>query len=111
MQQFWNTIKSIDDSGIPIVKICFVVIILVMTQVLRQFFASVIVKRLEQLVSKSNSSLDDELIEIIKPSLSWSILLAGLWLVKTILAENLGTQLSASIGGFLLMLFTEALPY
>jgi MscS family membrane protein len=106
-----NNLSQASFIGIPIVKICLVVIILVMTQVLRQFFASVIIKRLEQLVSKSNNSLDDELIEIIKPSLSWSILLAGLWLVKTILAENLGAQLSASIGGFLNVIFVFIVAY
>ncbi len=58
MEQIWDSIKNIDYSGIPIVKIVAVIVILTLTQILRQFFATVIVKRIETLVSKTNTSLD-----------------------------------------------------
>lgn len=98
MEAVWNTLKNINYSGIPIAKIAIVIIILTMTQVLRRFFVGVIIKTIERLSNKTKSTLDDEFIGVIKPSLSWLILISGFWLVKVILADELGLQLSETIG-------------
>ncbi len=90
MAVVWDFVKNINYSGIPITKIIIVILVLTITQVLRRFFISAIVKTLERFTSKTETNLDDELVSIIKPSLSWLILIGGLWLVKNILADNLG---------------------
>ncbi|RAM52304.1 MAG: mechanosensitive ion channel protein MscS [Hapalosiphonaceae cyanobacterium JJU2] len=98
METVWNTLKNINYSGIPIAKIATVILILTLTQLLRRFFVGVIIKALERLTRKTKSTLDDELVAVIKPSLSWIIQIGGFWLVKTILAEELGPALSEAIG-------------
>jgi MscS family membrane protein len=98
MEAIWNTLKNINYSGIPITKIAAVILILTVTQTLRRFFVAVIIKNIERFTNKTESKLDDELIGIIKPALSWLILIAGFWLIKEILADNLGLQLTETIG-------------
>ncbi|MFB2937111.1 mechanosensitive ion channel family protein [Aerosakkonemataceae cyanobacterium BLCC-F154] len=97
MEQVWDTLKNIDYSGIPIGKILLVIVILTITQVLRRFVTAAIIKRIEVLTAKTESTLDDELIAIVKPALSWLILIGGLWIVKEVLAANIGAQLSETI--------------
>ncbi len=97
MEPVWNTLKNINYSGIPIAKIVLALIILIAVQFLRRFFVEVIVKGVERFTSKTETELDDELIAIIKPSLSLLILIGGFWIVKEILADNIGVQLSETI--------------
>ncbi|SKB11734.1 MscS Mechanosensitive ion channel [Planktothrix sp. PCC 11201] len=99
MEQFLSILKNIniDVSGIPVGKILLVILVLTITQVFRRFITSAIIKRIEYLTAKTESTLDDELIAILKPSLNWLILIGGLWLVKEILATNIGPQLSEAI--------------
>ncbi|MBD2481417.1 mechanosensitive ion channel family protein [Planktothrix sp. FACHB-1365] len=99
MEQILNTLKNIniDVSGVPVGKIILVILILTITQVFRRFLIEAIIKRIEYLTRKTESTLDDELIAIIKPALSWLILIGGFWLVKEILATNIGPQLSEAI--------------
>ncbi|HLO87720.1 MAG TPA: mechanosensitive ion channel domain-containing protein [Nostocaceae cyanobacterium] len=98
MEAILNTIKTFNYSGFPIAKIIAVIVILTLTQTLRRFIVTAIVKTIESFTKKTESKLDDELVAIVKPSLSWLILIGGLWLVKVILADDLGSQLSDAIG-------------
>ncbi|RUT07114.1 mechanosensitive ion channel protein MscL [Dulcicalothrix desertica PCC 7102] len=109
-QQFLDAIKhtiidyNINLTSIPILKILLFVLIIVITQASKHFFLSVIIRRLELLASEDKTSLDDELIEILKQPTGWLILLAGLWVGQLILAPELGvqiTQLSGKIINFL----------
>lgn len=99
MEQFLDALKNIniDISGIPVGKIIIVVLILTITQALRRFLVAAVIKQIENFTAKTESTLDDELISIIKPALSWLILIAGLWIVKEILATNLGSELNESL--------------
>ena len=47
------------------------IVILTLTQLLRRFLASTIIRGLEKLASRSRTSLDDELLEVFKPSVIW----------------------------------------
>ncbi len=98
MEAVWNTIKNLDYSGIPIGKIIAVIVILTLTQVLRRFVVAAIVHTIERLTRKTKNTLDDELIAIIKPALSWLVLIGGMWLSKEILSANIGPQFSEAIG-------------
>ena len=113
MEQFLDTIKNIniDFSGIPVGKILLVVIILTITQVFRRFFAEGIIKRIEYFTSKTESTLDEQLIAIFKPALSWLIFIGGMWLVKEILADNIGLQLSETIPRILNLIFIFIIAY
>ncbi|MDY6783760.1 MAG: mechanosensitive ion channel [Cyanobacteriota bacterium] len=94
MDAAWNSIKQLNASGIPIGKIIVVFVILVLAQTLRRFIVLAIVKTIERLTKRTATDLDDELIRILKPALSWLILIGGLWLSKEILEAELGEQLS-----------------
>ncbi len=97
IQNFWDFIIKIDYSGIPIAKIVIVFIILTVVQLFRQFLVLGIVRTIEQFTKKTETDLDDQLIAIIKPALSWLVLIAGFWLIKEIMAEELGDQLITKI--------------
>src|SRR5690242_9232497 len=98
MEAVWNALKNINYSGIPVAKIVAVIVILTLTQALRRLFIAVIIKSVEHLTGKTKSTLDDELVAVIKPSLGWLIFIGGVWLSKTILADILGPQLNEAIG-------------
>lgn len=101
MEQLWNALRNIDYSRIPIGKIVLVVVILTLTQTLRRSVTALIIKRIERITSKTESRLYDQLLDIVKPCLSWLILVGGLWLVKTILADNTAPQLNEAIARIL----------
>lgn len=111
MEQLWDTLKNLDYSGVPIGKIVAVIIILTLTQTLRRFVIAAIVKTIERLTRKTKTTLDDELIAILKPSLSWLILIGGLWIVKEILAPELGPQLSETVGRSLNLIVVFIIAY
>lgn len=99
MQEFLDTLKNIniDISGVPVGKIIVVVLILTITQTLRRFAIAAVIKQIEKLTAKTQNTLDDELISIIKPATSWLILIGGLWIVKEVLATNIGVELNQTI--------------
>lgn len=111
MEAVWNTIKNLDYSGIPIGKIIAVIVILTLTQTLRRFLVAAIVHTIERLTRKTKNTLDDELIAIIKPSLSWLVLIGGLWLSKEILSANIGLQFSEAIGRTLNLIVVFIVAY
>ncbi|MFB2836680.1 mechanosensitive ion channel family protein [Floridanema evergladense] len=111
MQAILDTVKNLDYSGVPIGKIVAVIIILTLTQTLRRFVIAAIVKTIERFTRKTKTTLDDELIAILKPSLSWLILIGGLWIVKEILAQELGLQLSETIGRALNLIVVFIIAY
>lgn len=111
MEALWNTLKNLNYSGIPVAKIATVIVILTLTQLLRRFFVGVVIKSIERFTSKTKSTLDDEFIIVIKPSLSWLIQIGAFWLIKEILAENLGTELSQTIGRTLNLIVVFIVAY
>jgi MscS family membrane protein len=80
MEAIWNTLKNINYSHLPIAKIVIVLVILTLTQTLRRFVIAVVIKTIENFTKKTETDLDDELIAILKPAMSWLILIGGFWL-------------------------------
>ena len=111
MEALWTAIKSFDYSGIPIVKIVLVIIVLMVTQVMRRFFADIIGKQLEHLTAKTKTPLDDELVQILKPSISIVILLAGFWAIQLILSDSLSPQVNEGISSILNVLLMVVVAY
>ena len=113
MEALWNSLSNINInySGIPIGKIVAVIIILTLTQTLRRFLISVVIKTIERFTSKTETTLDDELIAIIKPALSWLILIAGFWIVKEILAAEIGPNLIQTINRTLNLIVVFIVAY
>jgi MscS family membrane protein len=109
MEILWKEIKqtlfnsSITIASIPLNKIFFIVLIITLTQLLRGLFFSIVIKKIKHLTSGTNTTLDDELVQILEQPSSWLIFIAGLWLVQLILAENLEPKVS-EMGGKILSL-------
>ncbi len=55
---------------IPIQKIILVILVIILTQILKQLFSAIIIKLIEDFTSKTKTDLDDELIKILKQPLN-----------------------------------------
>ena len=101
MESILNAVNNVDFAsflaGIPFVKIALAFIVLVLTQFLRKLISNFIVSVVERLTAKTETTIDDELIAIIKPALNLVILLFGFWVAQAILEKELGPKLSANI--------------
>jgi MscS family membrane protein len=99
MESFSDILRNFNVNylSIPIDKIIAAILILTLTQVLRRFLVAVIIKSIERFTRKTQTTLDDELIEVLKPSLSWLILIGGLWTIKGIWAQEIGSQFGQAI--------------
>jgi len=102
---FWTLIFSGDISivhiPISLFKIVLSVIVLTLTLALKQVFSEIIIRRIERLTSETQTTFDDEFIEIIKQPLNWLIVIGGLWIVQLILAENFSPVLNEKVEGIL----------
>ncbi|MDJ0675047.1 MAG: mechanosensitive ion channel [Calothrix sp. MO_167.B42] len=111
MEAVWDFIRNLDYSGIPVGKIIAVIVVLTLTQLFRRIFIAIAIKTIDRLTSKTETTLDDELIEVLKPSLSLMIFLGGLWIVRTILSQELGDQLGATADSVLNIIFIFIIAY
>ncbi|NEO71351.1 mechanosensitive ion channel domain-containing protein [Moorena sp. SIO3H5] len=84
-------------GNIPLSTIVIMVIILLLTQICRGLFTSIIIHRIERLTSATESTLDDEFIKILRAPLGWLIWLAGLWLVHSVVARHLSPEQNQKI--------------
>ncbi len=87
-------------AGIPLTDIIIVSIILVLTQLLTGLFIFIILRRIAYLTRQTSTQMDDKLIALLRQPLRWSILLAGLWLVKLVIADNLSSEYLHIIDSF-----------
>ncbi|MEG4145520.1 mechanosensitive ion channel domain-containing protein [Microcoleus sp. Pol12B5] len=107
MEIIWKQIKEklldshITVAHIPLTKIVLVVIIITLTQLLRGLFFSIAIKRIKLLTNGTETTLDDELVEILEQPSGWLIFIAGLWIVQVILVENIKPQVSETLAKIL----------
>ena len=79
-------------AGIPLANIIVSAIIIALTQLLTGLFTFIILRIIAYLTRKTTTQMDDKLIDLLRQPLKWSILLAGLWLVKLVIADNLSPE-------------------
>lgn len=84
-----------------LVKGTLIALILLLSQVLKRFFFSVVFSRIERLAAKSSTSLDDELVDVLKPPLGWLLFFIALWFVQIVLANNLNPSISQLLSKWL----------
>ncbi|NET01777.1 MAG: mechanosensitive ion channel [Sphaerospermopsis sp. SIO1G2] len=111
MESIFNALNSLDYSNVPIGKISAVIVVITVTQTLRRFVLGIIVKTIEKFTSQTETTLDDELIAILKPALNWLIFISGFWIVKEIISEDLGPKLAESIGKALNLIVVFIIAY
>jgi MscS family membrane protein len=103
--------SHINVTQIPLTKIVLVVTIITLTQLLRGLFFSIAIKRIKHFTSGTETTLDDELVEILEQPSGWLIFIAGLWIVQVILAENLKPQVSEMLAKILSLSAIVAVAY
>jgi MscS family membrane protein len=103
--------SNITIVDIPLTKIVLVVTIITLTQLFRGLFFSIAINRIKLLTSGTETTLDDELVEILEQPLGWLIFIAGLWIVQVILAENLKPQVSEMLAKILSLSAIVAVAY
>lgn len=117
MENFWSNVREIilnpntTIANIELFKIVIVVVVLLLSQVFKRVFFSIVVDRIEKMTKKTNSKLDDQLIDVIKPPLEWFMFLIAFWVVPLLLTEELGDNLSQTISKFLSFLIIVTLSY
>jgi len=65
--------------------------------VFNRLFVLVILGAVQRLTQKTKTTLDDELLEILRRPIGWLIILAGVWGAYLVLLEHLGPQLRAAL--------------
>jgi MscS family membrane protein len=103
--------SHITVAQIPLTKIVIVVAIITLTQLLRGLFFSIAIKRIKHFTRGTDTTLDDELVEILEQPSGWLIFIAGLWIVQVILAENLKPQVSEMLAKILSLSAIVAVAY
>ncbi|NES46229.1 mechanosensitive ion channel family protein [Moorena sp. SIO2C4] len=84
-------------ANIPVSTILIVVLILLLTQILRGLFTAIIIHRLELITSRTETTLDDEFIRILRAPLGWLIWIAGLWLAYLVVGSHLSPEQNQKI--------------
>lgn len=100
MLEIWDAITAhLSIFGIPPAQIILVLAILLVVIVLRGLFLQIIIKRLEVWTSRTNTTLDDELIALIRQPLGWLVFLVGFWLIHLVISGHLNPEVNQAISG------------
>lgn len=98
MENAWNTLQELLlDSNlsiiqIPLWKIFLFIIIVTNTVVFRGIFGNLVIKKIENFAHKTDTTLDDALIEILKKPLGWLIFISGLWIIELLILDLLAAE-------------------
>jgi MscS family membrane protein len=107
LKQFVQTLKqnlfttNITILGVPLADIILASIILIFTQLLTGLFTSLILQKIRNATRRTTTDIDDQLITLLQQPLSWLILLAGVWLAKVVIADDLSPEYLHIINNFL----------
>lgn len=93
MQTFIDFVNdNLTFLDIPGTKIVAALAAIMIALAFRRVFSIVLIRYVQRLTRKTKTTLDDEAVEVLKGPLGWLIVLGGLWMGRTILAEHLSTQ-------------------
>jgi MscS family membrane protein len=94
MDAIWKALEHVNYSGIPIGKIVGTLLVLLLMKLSRKYIVNGLIRQIERFTRKTKATLDNEILEIIKPSLRWIILIGGIWAIELIWIDELGVRLS-----------------
>lgn len=96
-----NNITTIKIMNIPVITILFICLVLITTLVFKRLLSIIVIQRIEALTSKTKTTLDDQLIAVLKKPIGWFIYLLGLWIIQLILTDYISPQLNQTITGII----------
>jgi MscS family membrane protein len=98
MQTFIDWVNSyLTVFGVPGTKVLAAAAIIALALILNRLFARVVLRYFQRLTRKTETTLDDEMVEILKHPLGWLIILVGFSAAHAIMAEHLTAQLSETL--------------
>ncbi|MDB9520256.1 mechanosensitive ion channel [Roseofilum reptotaenium CS-1145] len=109
--EIWEKLVTYQLFSIPLPKWIIVLLILVIVQFLRQVISKLVIRKIEQITAATETTLDDELVEIFKPSFSLLVILGGIWAIQLVLSENLTPKLNQTLDGLLSWLGVVIMAY
>jgi len=77
---------------IPGTKVLAATAAVALALIFSRLFSQVVLKYVQRLTRKTKTTLDDQVIDSLKLPLSWLIVLGGVWVAHTVLAEYLSDQ-------------------
>jgi len=95
IQDFINQHFSLFD--IPGMVVFWIVIVLIITLLFKRIFSLWVLRYIRKLTAKTETTLDDELLEILNPPLSYIILLFGIWIIRNIANDYMAAQVKVVI--------------
>lgn len=91
LEKLTNLFQNYNYANIPITQIILVILILCVTQVLRRVIPRAVVKTVKRLFKKTGGIISDDFLAAVKISVSWLLLIAGLWLVQLVIADKVSS--------------------
>ncbi|MGB3509723.1 MAG: hypothetical protein WBA93_10850 [Microcoleaceae cyanobacterium] len=101
MAKIWQIIENVKILDIPVIIIFFIILSLLATLVLKQLLTVIVIRRIEALTRNTTTTLDDQLIAVIKKPIGWFIYLMGLWIIQLILTDYIAPQVNQTITGII----------
>lgn len=95
---------NIEYSNIPFDKIALVVVVLIAALVIRQIIFSLAIKQIEIWADRTETTLDDELVKVVKSTVNVSTYLIVIRLLPLIFIDALSPQGSKTMNGLVQML-------
>ena len=77
---------------VPGTKVLVAAATIALALVFSRLFSQVVLKYIQRLTRKTKTTLDDQVIDVLKLPLSWLIFLGGVWVAHAILTEYLSDQ-------------------
>ena len=111
MDAIWKALEHVNYSGIPIGKIVGTLLVLLVMKLSRKYIINGLIRNIQRFTRKSKATLDNEILEIIKPSLRWIILIGGIWAIELIWIDELGVRLSGILDHLLNYLLIFIIGY
>ena len=100
-----DVLKYINDYfgffGIPGINLLSAILILIVSLVFRRIFSVWALKYIRRLTARTRTTLDDTLIDILNPPLSFLFLLIGISMARTVVVAHLNAELDGFIQSIL----------
>ncbi|MDJ0519654.1 MAG: mechanosensitive ion channel family protein [Trichodesmium sp. MO_231.B1] len=101
METTWESITNLTILDIPVRIIFIIVLVLIATLALKQLLTIIVIKRIEALTRNTKTTLDDQLIAVIKQPIGWFIYLLGLRVIQLILTDYISPEFNQTITGII----------
>jgi len=94
MDNFFSQFNSITFFDIPLKAITLAAVAIILTLLLRKLVTHIIIRYFKHLVSKSDTEIDDLLLDAVDGPLRMAIIVLGLYISKSFIAEHISQNVN-----------------